>query len=352
MGFAVSNKLENTTPQPINGRLMTCRIDSHNGNSLTLISAYAPTMQRTVEEKELFYENLGECIRRAKDDSILILGDFNARVGNDWQSWAIVMGKHGVGKMNTNELMLLEFCTRFQLIITGTVFQLKNHLKTTWMHMRSRHWHQLDHILANSKARVFVKITKASLTADCFTDHRLLMCKCKISAVKKKGNLKPPKKLDTTMTKERKEILQRFFQEKLPDAEADWKQLKSVLSDAAKHVFGKEKRKHHDWFDEHDEEIQQLLKEKKDTRKIHYLRDKIRQIKNDWFQRKAEEAEKYSQEKNHREFYAALDAVYGPRPRISYQIRSIEGELLSSTEDTKKRWVEAFNCDGAYEAGV
>ena len=102
----------------------------------------------------------------------------------------------------------------------------------------------------------------------------------------------------------------------------------------------KRKEKNHHWFDEHDEEIQQLLKEKKDTRKLHYLRDKIRQIKNDWFQRKTEGAEKYSQEKNHRDFYAALNAVYGPRLRISHQIRSIEGELLSSAEDTKKRWVE------------
>ena len=105
--------------------------------------------------------------------------------------------------------------------------------------MRSRHWHQLDHILVNGKARV----TKASLTADCFTDHRLLICKCKISPEKKKGNSKPPKKFDTTMIKERKETLQRFFQEKLPNAEADWKQLKSVLSDAAKHVWGKKKKR-------------------------------------------------------------------------------------------------------------
>ena len=65
-------------------------------------------------------------------------------------------------------------------------------------------------------------------------------------AVKKKGNLKLSKKFVTTMAKEGKEILQRFFQEKLPNAEADGKHLKSVLKN----------RNNHYWFDEHDEEIQ------------------------------------------------------------------------------------------------
>ena len=60
------------------------------------------------------------------------------------------------------------------------------------------------------------------------------------------------------------------------------------------------------------------------------------------FRGKLKKQKKYSQEKNHREFYAALNAVYGPRPRISHQIRSIEGGLLSSTEDTNKRWIEHF----------
>ena len=61
------------------------------------------------------------------------------------------------------------------------------------------------------------------------------------------------------------------------------------------------------------------------------------------FRGKLKKQKKYSQEKNHREFYAALNAVYGrPRPRISHQIRSIEGGFLSSTEDTNKRWIENF----------
>ena len=60
----------------------------------------------------------------AKNDPNIILGDFNARVGKDRKSWPSVIGKHGVGKMNSNGIMLLEFCTRFQLPITGIMFQL------------------------------------------------------------------------------------------------------------------------------------------------------------------------------------------------------------------------------------
>ena len=58
--------------------------------------------------------------------------------------------------MNSNGLMLLEFCTRFQLAIMGTMFQLKNRLKNTWQHLRSRHWHQIDHVLATKKAKQFI----------------------------------------------------------------------------------------------------------------------------------------------------------------------------------------------------
>ena len=74
---------------------------------------------------------LGSCVSAAEMDSVIILGDFNARVGSDWKSWPNVIGKHGVGKMNSNGLILLQFCTRFQLSIMGTMFQLKDRLKNT-----------------------------------------------------------------------------------------------------------------------------------------------------------------------------------------------------------------------------
>ena len=82
-------------------------------------------MQLTQEEKEQFYEKLGDCLDMTKNDTTIILGDSNARVGKDWKSWPSVIGKHGVENMNSNRIMLLEFCTRFQLSVIGTMFQLK-----------------------------------------------------------------------------------------------------------------------------------------------------------------------------------------------------------------------------------
>ena len=35
----------------------------------------------------------------------------------------------------------------------GSVFQLPNKLKTSWQHLRSKHWHQIDHILADPQTR-------------------------------------------------------------------------------------------------------------------------------------------------------------------------------------------------------
>ena len=100
VGFAVNNKLvvQGMNPNPINERLMTLRIQLRSGAHLMLISAYAPTMQRSQEEKEEFYEKLGDCLDIAKNDNTIILGDLNARVGKDWKSWPSVIGKHGEEK--------------------------------------------------------------------------------------------------------------------------------------------------------------------------------------------------------------------------------------------------------------
>ena len=73
------------------------------------------------------------------------------------------------------------------------------------------------------------------------------------------------------------------------------------------------------------------------------FRKEIRKLKNKWFQQKADEAERYAQEKNQRELYAMLNAVYGPEPGNVHPVNSKSGELLSAPEDIRDRWVEHFD---------
>ena len=48
------------------------------------------------EVKEKFYEDLNSAISSVpKQDKLLILGDFNARVGQDRKTWAGVLGTQG-----------------------------------------------------------------------------------------------------------------------------------------------------------------------------------------------------------------------------------------------------------------
>ena len=129
--------------------------------------------------------------------------------------------------------------------------------------------------------------------------------------------------------------------DKLPVPQEDWAEIKELLQIAAKHTFGKIKKIQNDWFDDQDEEIQKLLKDKKLNRNA--LRERIRKVKNIWFQQKANDTERYSQEKNHREFYATLNAVYGPKTKSSHPVRTKNGELLTSPDKIKDRWVEHFS---------
>ena len=121
-----------------------------------------------------------------KQDRIIVLGDLNARVGSDWELWPYVLDKHRIGKMNSNGLMLLEFCTQNHLTVMGSFFQLRAQLKSTWQNPRSKQWHQLDHLIANKSAKLAINVIKANIEADCFSDHRLIVCECSFS-LKRKG---------------------------------------------------------------------------------------------------------------------------------------------------------------------
>ena len=128
-------------------RLMSFRLPIQDNRFATVISVYAPTLLADAEVKEAFYSDLRNLLWQVKsEDKVLILGDFNARVGRDCNVWTGVLGRHGVGNCNDNGRLLLEFCSEHELTITNTMFEQKDRYKTTWQHPRSKHWHLLASI--------------------------------------------------------------------------------------------------------------------------------------------------------------------------------------------------------------
>ena len=87
------------------------------------------------------------------------MGDFNVRVGKDYQTWEGVIGIHGYGKENENGY-LLDFCTQNNFLITNTTFQQKNRLKTMWLHLRSKKWHLIDYIIVRQRDRNNMELTQ------------------------------------------------------------------------------------------------------------------------------------------------------------------------------------------------
>ena len=116
-----------TPPKSINERLMTTRIRLSGKNYATIVSAYAPTMTYPDEERERFYESLEVTIGRVPtSDKLIVLGDFNARVGRDHETRERVIGHYGIGNEHDNGSLLLNRCAEHQLTITNTLYQQAN----------------------------------------------------------------------------------------------------------------------------------------------------------------------------------------------------------------------------------
>lgn len=181
VGFAIKTlicqKLQ-SLPKAINDRLMTLRLPLSANKNVTIISAYAPTMTNTEETKAKFYDDLDQLLRTVpRKDKLILLGDFNARVGCDSDTWPSIIGRHGVGKMNSNGLFLLTKCSEHALVITNTLFSMQDKFKTSWMHPRSKCWHLIDYVITRQRDIRDVRITRVMRGADCWTDHMMLRSK-------------------------------------------------------------------------------------------------------------------------------------------------------------------------------
>ncbi|BHF58474.1 hypothetical protein SprV_0100142600 [Sparganum proliferum] len=354
VAFAIRNDIVGRLPclpQGINDRLMSLRLPLRRGGEFaTIISAYAPPMTSPDAARDKFYEDLHALLATvSKADKLIVLGDFNARVGTDHTAWRGVLGPHGLRGSNDNGLLLLRTCAEHRLILTNTFFCLPEREKATWRHPRSRQWHLLDYVLVRRRDQRDVLVTKAIAGADGWTDHRLVISKMRLRLQPRRRpqGKRPPGKLNVALLSLpahhlhfSTELAQRL--DNLPIAAADdaaaaaaaenasvenrWCQLRDTIQSTALAVLGRAPRQHQNWFDDNDTVISNLLAEKNGLHKAYVdhptadnkaafyrsrrqLQQRLREMQDAWTARKAEEIQGYVDRNEWKNFFSAIKAV-------------------------------------------
>ena len=108
--------------------------------NITVIQVYGPTSK--AEEAERFYEDLPGLLELTpKKDVLLIIGDWNAKVGR--QETPGITGKFGLGIWNEAGQRLIEFCQENALVIANTLFPQHKRRLYTWTSPDGQHRNQI-----------------------------------------------------------------------------------------------------------------------------------------------------------------------------------------------------------------
>ena len=258
IGFALRNSLRSSIEPPFKGtaQILSLRISTSSG-PVNILSSYAPTLCSTAEIKDEFYEKLETTIRNiSATEHRSMLGEFNARVGADYNSWSHSIGHFGIGKLNENWQRLLELCSYHDLWTINTFFSTKLNHRVSWRHRRSHHWHQLDLVITRRPSLNCVLVTRSHHSADCDTDPSLVSSKVRLQPKQthcSKQKIRPRINAARTSILDLYERFVNTIEDALKDcptnsAEERWTFTCDTIYKCTMDTFGKKEKKNLDWF--------------------------------------------------------------------------------------------------------
>lgn len=358
--------------EPINSRLITARFKTtHKRINLQLIQCYAPTNNTEEETKDIFYNQLQQLLQARKEKDITILmGDMNAKVGNDNSGYQLVMGKHGIGCMNENGERFADTCADYNLVIGGTVFPHKPIHKATWMSPDHTTENQIDHICINRKFRRSLLDVRVKRGADAGSDHHLLAAKLQLKLKRCNNPTNTRTKFNTQLfqdigtTELYQTTLQNRFQalqeEQHKSVEEHWSNLKNIWKEACLEVVGRKATNHKPWLSTNTLKKIEERRTKKDTLNKSKTRAKkaaahkeyetankevkksAKCDKRNYIENLAREAEEAAGKNNIKELYMTTKKLAGKFRQTNTQIRDKQGRLLTTKEEQHRRWTEHF----------
>ena len=372
-GFIIDSKTRKSFMhfEPINDRISKLRIRGRFRN-ITFISIYAPTEDSKEEEKYKFYDQLyKECEKVPKYDMLIVLGDFNAKIGKE-DFLKQIAGKYTLhDRTNENGKLLSQLASAYNLIIKSTCFNHKKIHKGTWKIPGSENVNQIDHILVSKRCSSSIIDVKSARGPNCDSDHYMVKAKIidRLATVQNKIFHKHTKWNTDDLKGETKcQAYQQTLKSKLgktgSEDRADiisideqWKSIKEAMLETARETIGeKAKIRNEEWFDDEcraiisQKNIDRLQMLQKETRSAceKYKQSRktankvIRNKKKAYLKKKLESIEELNSQNENRKFYHAVKRMNkGFQPRL-YSCKDKNGKIIENESQVIDRWAEHF----------
>ena len=372
VGFAVKNTLSSAIEPPTGGseRILSLRLSTVAG-FVNILSIYAPTLCSSQEVKNHFYEALDAAISQIPStEGLYMLGDFNARVGADNNTWHSCLGPQGVGKMNENGQRLLELCCHRQLCVTNTYFKCKKRHQVSWRHPRSHKWHQLDLVITRRSDLYSVLHTRSFHSADCNTDHSLICSKVRLKVKRvHKSKTKSLPRINTCCVHDAEKIqlfgdtFKKNFSDvdhsNSSDIDSTWTAMRDAIYNSALSAFGKKKRQSADWFNACWKDMYPAIESKREAMLSHknnpcpstlatfrVARNKAKQMARrcakEYWLNLCNNIQQAADSGNIKGMYDGIKTATGPSATKCAPLMSKSGVIITDPDKQLERWVEHY----------
>ena len=343
----------------VSDRVMSMKLEIE-GVMINVVSAYAPQVGCSLEEKENFWSILDEVTEQIPGREKLIIGaDFNGHVGEGNRGDEVVLGKYGVSKRNSEGQMVVDFAKRMEMAVVNTYFKKKEEHRITYKSGGRKS--QIDYLLYRRHSLKEVEDCKVVPGESAAKQHRLVVCKISLGARKKK-KVGVEQKTRWWKLKE-KDCWEKFREEARQALEGRlerWTTVAEVVREVGRKVLGvstgRLKADKEAWW--WNTEVQESIQMKKSAKKNWDIR-RTEESKAVYKEnsRKAKRAVANAKEKAYEKLYETLESKEGEKDlyRLARQrnraskdvqqvrtVKGVDGQVLTSADDVLSRWREYF----------